>query len=85
MRLGRTFGLLALFAGTTAWFATRAALRHQAELRRLETQERLRWETDGGATTAGPQPLGETTRDRPDDLEAGSRARDTDSPLAFGR
>jgi hypothetical protein len=71
MRLGRTLGLLTLFAGTTAWFVTRAALRRQEELRRLEAGERLRWETDGGATTAGPQPPGaETTRDRADDLEA---------------
>lgn len=51
-------GLLALFAGLTTWFATRAAIRRSDELRRCEEADRLRWETDGGATTAGPQPPG---------------------------
>jgi hypothetical protein len=56
--MGRTIGLLTLFAGLTTWFATRAALRRQATRRRTETDEMIRWETDGGATTAGPQPPG---------------------------
>jgi hypothetical protein len=54
MRVGRTMGLLTLFAGLTAWFATRAAMRR--EDRRQQTEDMTRWETDGGATTAGPQP-----------------------------
>ena len=57
MRIGRTLGLLTLFAGLTTWFATRAALRHQGA-RAKEVEDMTRWETDGGATTAGPQPPG---------------------------
>jgi hypothetical protein len=56
MKTGRTFGLLTIFAGVATFFAARAAMRRQDEMRRTELDERLRWETDGGATTAGPQP-----------------------------
>ena len=58
MRIGRTIGLLTLFAGLASWFATRAALRHQNTRTRDTTEDMTRWETDGGATTAGPQPPG---------------------------
>ena len=58
MRIGRTIGLLTLFAGLTTWFATRAALQRQRTRQRNETEEMTRWETDGGATQAGPQPPG---------------------------
>lgn len=58
MRIGRTIGLLTLFAGLTTWFATRAALRHQDTRRKTETEDMTRWETDGGATTSGPRPTG---------------------------
>lgn len=55
MRIGRTLTLLTVFAGLTAWFATRAAMR-RADLRdRRDTEDMTRWETDGGATTTGPQ------------------------------
>jgi hypothetical protein len=56
MRIGRTIGLLTLFAGLTSWFAMRAALRRQDLRQRTETEDMTRWETDGGATTSGPQP-----------------------------
>jgi hypothetical protein len=56
MRIGRTIGLLTLFAGLTTWFATRAALQRQQSRQRNQTEDMTRWETDGGATTAGPQP-----------------------------
>ena len=55
MRIGRTMGLLALFAGLTTWYAVREAIRRSDELRRNEERDRLRWETDGGATKAGPR------------------------------
>jgi hypothetical protein len=58
MRIGRTIGLLTLFAGLTTWFATRAALRRQGTREKRETEDMTRWETDGGATTAGPQTPG---------------------------
>ena len=58
MRIGRTLGLLTLFAGLTTWFATRAALQRHDVRQRTEDDERIRWETDGGATTAGTQPPG---------------------------
>ena len=58
MRIGRTIGLLTLFAGLTTWFATRAALQRQHSKQRNETEDMTRWESDGGATTAGPQPPG---------------------------
>jgi hypothetical protein len=51
-------GLLTLFAGLATWFATRAAMERSHQIRRREQEDRLRWETDGGATTAGPQPPG---------------------------
>ena len=60
MRVGRTMGLLTLFAGLTAWFATRAAMSREAVRERRETEDMTRWETDGGATTSGPQPPGTT-------------------------
>ena len=56
MRIGRTLGLLTLFAGLTTWFATRAALQRQRTHQRRVTEDMTRWEDDGGATTAGPQP-----------------------------
>jgi hypothetical protein len=55
MRIGRTLGLLTFFAGLATYFATRAAMRRDDEIRRNE-DDRLRWETDGGATAGGPQP-----------------------------
>jgi hypothetical protein len=58
MRIGRTIGLLTLFAGLTTWFATRAALQRQQQRRRSETEDMTRWENEGGATTAGPQSPG---------------------------
>jgi hypothetical protein len=60
MRLGRTMGLLTLFAGLTAWFATRGAMRRENERQRRQTEEMTRWEDDGGATTSGPQTPGAT-------------------------
>lgn len=53
-------GLLTLFAGLTAWFATRAAVRRDDVRKRSQTEDMTRWENDGGATTAGPQPPGAT-------------------------
>jgi hypothetical protein len=61
MRIGRTLGLLTLFAGLTTWFATRAAMKRHDDRRRTETEDMTRWEDDGGATTAGPQPPGART------------------------
>ena len=58
MRIGRTIGLLTLFAGLTTWFATRAALQRHGTRQRRETEDMTRWENDGGATTAGPQTPG---------------------------
>jgi len=58
MRIGRTIGLLTFFAGVATYLATRAALRRGAAFQRSELDDRLRWETDGGATTGGPQPAG---------------------------
>ncbi len=60
MRMGRTLTLLTLFAGLTTWFATRAAMRKAVQRERTQTEDMTRWETDGGATTAGPQPPGAT-------------------------
>lgn len=60
MRVGRTLGLLSLFAGLATYFATRAAMQKREEHERREVDENTRWETDGGATTAGPQPPGAT-------------------------
>jgi hypothetical protein len=51
-------GLLTLFAGLATWLATRAAMQRSHEIRRREQADRLRWETDGGATATGPQPPG---------------------------
>jgi hypothetical protein len=58
MRIGRMIGLLTLFAGLTTWFATRAALQRQQQRQRNEAEDMTRWENEGGATTAGPQPPG---------------------------
>jgi len=58
MRVGRTMTLLTLFAGIATWYATRAAMQRSHDIRRREQMDRLRWETDGGATQAGPQPPG---------------------------
>lgn len=55
MRIGRSLGWLSLVAGVTTWLATRAALQSRERVRREEKDDRLRWETDGGATTGGPQ------------------------------
>lgn len=60
MRAARTMSLLTLFAGLATYFAARAAMERREKQQRDETAERLRWETDGGATTAGPQPPGAT-------------------------
>lgn len=60
MRIARTLGWLSLFAGVATYFATRAAMRRREEQERREVDDRTRWETDGGATTAGPQPPGAT-------------------------
>ena len=58
MRIGSTIGLLTLFAGLTTWFATRAALQRQDTRQKAQTEDMTRWETDGGATTVGPQTPG---------------------------
>ena len=58
MRIGRTIGLLTLFAGVATYLATRAALKRGATFQRNEQEDRLRWESDGGATAGGPQPAG---------------------------
>jgi hypothetical protein len=58
MRIGRTIGLLTFFAGVATYFATRAALKRGETFQRSEQDDRLRWETDGGATAGGPQPAG---------------------------
>jgi 4-amino-4-deoxy-L-arabinose transferase-like glycosyltransferase len=60
MRVARTIGLLTFFAGLATWLATRAALQRRDEAERSAQDDRLRWETDGGATTGGPQPPGAT-------------------------
>ena len=60
MRMARTLTLLTFFAGVATWFATRAAMRRRDDLKKDELVDRTRWETDGGATTAGPQPPGAT-------------------------
>jgi len=58
MRIGRTFRMLTFFAGLATLLATRAAMKRQEELRQREKVDRLRWENEGGATTAGPQAPG---------------------------
>jgi hypothetical protein len=60
MRIARTLGWLSLFAGVATYFATRAAMRRREDQERREVDDRTRWETDGGATAAGPQPPGAT-------------------------
>lgn len=61
MRIGRTLGWLSLFAGLATYFATRAAMQKREALERTAVDDSTRWETDGGATTAGPQPPGATS------------------------
>jgi hypothetical protein len=56
MRIARTLGWLSLFAGIATYFATRAALRRRDERELAASEDRARWETDGGATASGPQP-----------------------------
>jgi hypothetical protein len=60
MRIARTLTLLTLVTGIATWFATRAAMRRRDDQQKDEIDDRTRWETDGGATTAGPQPPGAT-------------------------
>ena len=60
MRTARTLGLLTFLAGLATWLATRAALQRRAEAERNAEADKLRWETDGGATSGGPQPPGAT-------------------------
>lgn len=60
MRIVRTLGWLSLFAGLATYFATRAAMQKREVKERTEVDESTRWETDGGATAAGPQPPGAT-------------------------
>jgi hypothetical protein len=60
MRIARTLSLLSLFAGVATYLATKAALQKRDEQERREVDDSTRWETDGGATTAGPQPPGAT-------------------------
>jgi len=50
--------MLTFFAGLATLLATRAAMKRQEELRQREKVDRLRWENEGGATTAGPQAPG---------------------------
>lgn len=60
MRIARTLGWLSIFAGIATYLATRSALRRRDEQQRTQVDESTRWETDGGATEAGPQPPGAT-------------------------
>jgi hypothetical protein len=60
MRIARTLGWLSLFAGVATYLATRAAMQKRDEHERKEVDDSTRWETDGGATTAGPQVPGAT-------------------------
>lgn len=55
MRIARTLTLLTLTTGIATWLATRAALRRRDEQLKNDLEEKARWETDGGATRAGPQ------------------------------
>jgi hypothetical protein len=49
------FKWLTLFAGISAWYATREAVRRRESRRRLETIETTRWEGEGGAAPADTQ------------------------------
>ena len=55
MRRGSMFRWLTLFAGISAWYATREAVRRRDTRRRLEATETTRWEGEGGATVGGSQ------------------------------
>ena len=78
MRAGRTMGLLTLFAGLATWFATRAAMERSHQIRRREQEDRLRWETDGGATAGTTLPS--RCRPSPDSRSwAGARATGRES------
>lgn len=48
-RRGNMFRWLTLFAGISAWYATREAVRRRDTRRRLERTEVTRWEGEGGA------------------------------------
>ena len=48
-RRGSMFRWLTLFAGISAWYATREAVRRRDTQRRLERTEVTRWEDEGGA------------------------------------
>jgi hypothetical protein len=51
------FRWLTLFAGISAWYATREAVRRRDTRRRLERTEVTRWEGEGGAAPdASPPP-----------------------------
>jgi hypothetical protein len=60
MRIARKLGWMSLLAGFATYYAARAAMRRREEKQRTEVDDRTRWETDGGATAAGPQPPGAT-------------------------
>jgi hypothetical protein len=50
------FRWLTLFAGISAWYATREAVRRRDTRRKLEHSEMTRWEGEGGAAPAPSQP-----------------------------
>ncbi len=56
MRIARKLGWISLFAGVATYLATRAALRRRDQQERAAVEDRTRWETDGGAAAADPQP-----------------------------
>lgn len=60
MRIARRLSWMSLLAGVATYYATKAAMRRREERQRTQVDERTRWETDGGATAAGPQPPGAT-------------------------
>jgi len=60
MKIASKLGWFSLFAGVATYLATRAALRRRDEQERETVEDRARWETDGGSTTASPQPPGAT-------------------------
>lgn len=51
MRMGRTLTLLTLFAGIATWFATREAMRRSTMTGNAETDDTMRWDTDGGTAS----------------------------------
>jgi len=60
MRIARQLGWFSLFAGVATYLAARAALRRRDQQERAASEDRARWETDGGATAGRPQPPGVT-------------------------